>query len=74
MARAVGRRLSSMLQIPVGYDLKGPKMETIPDMEPTPPQKRRESVTVGIIIEKSYIFLPFTIKEPQHVIFNNVAF
>ena len=60
MARAVGRRLSSMLQIPVGYDLKGPKMETIPDMEPTPPQKRRESVTVGIIFEKVTCSLPFT--------------
>ena len=60
MARAVGRRLSSMLQIPVGYDLKGLKMETIPDMEPTPPQKRRESVTVSLIIEIVTRMLPFT--------------
>ena len=63
MARAVGRRLSSMLQIPVGYDLKGPKMETIPDMEPTPPQKRRESVTVGIIIAN--LNLPFSCHSQQ---------
>ena len=51
MARAVGRRLSSILQLPIGYDMKGPKMmASIPEMEPTPPPKRRESVTVSTII------------------------
>lgn len=46
-ARSVGRRLSTMLNLPVGYDVKDPKMmESLPEMEPSPPSNRRESVTV----------------------------
>ena len=48
-ARSVGRRLSTMLNIPVGYDVKEPKMmDNIPEnLDESPPAKRRDSVTVS---------------------------
>lgn len=46
-ARSVGRRLSTMLNLPVGYDMKDSNMmDSIPEIEPSPPTNRRDSVTV----------------------------
>lgn len=49
-ARSVGRRLSHMLNLPVGYNMREPNMmhEYIPETEPSPPAKRRDSVTVSL--------------------------
>ncbi|XP_056002452.1 uncharacterized protein LOC125661894 isoform X2 [Ostrea edulis] len=48
VARSVGRRLSSILNLPQGYNFKDPKrFGCIPEEEGmTPPQQRRKSVTV----------------------------
>ncbi|KAL4216861.1 hypothetical protein ACF0H5_023325 [Mactra antiquata] len=47
-ARSVGRRLSTMLNLPVGYKVQDRRMmgDFIPEGETTPPAKRRDSVTV----------------------------
>mgnify|MGYP000119657413 FL=1 len=46
-ARSVGRRLSTMLNLPIVYDMKDPNMmDSIPETEPSPPSRRRDSVTV----------------------------
>ncbi|XP_052814183.1 uncharacterized protein LOC128241281 [Mya arenaria] len=52
IARSMGRRLSTMLNIPVGYDMKEPNMmDNIPEaVDDTPPTKRRDSVTVTRVI------------------------
>lgn len=49
VARSVGRRLSSILNLPQGYNFKDPKrFGCIPEEEGmTPPQQRRKSVTVS---------------------------
>jgi hypothetical protein len=49
VAKSVGRRLSSMLNLPQGYNFKDPKrFDCIPEEEGmTPPQQRRKSVTVS---------------------------
>ncbi|XP_060602030.1 uncharacterized protein LOC132755228 isoform X2 [Ruditapes philippinarum] len=51
-ARSVGRRLSHMLNIPVGYNVREPNMmhECIPETDPSPPTKRRDSVTVTRVV------------------------
>ena len=47
VARSVGSRLTSMLNLPSGYDFTDArKFQTIPGSDETPPQ-RRKSVTVG---------------------------
>ncbi|XP_062582745.1 uncharacterized protein LOC134244499 [Saccostrea cucullata] len=48
VARSVGRRLSSILNLPQGYNFNDPKtFDSIPEEEGmTPPQQRRKSVTV----------------------------
>ncbi|CAG2243539.1 unnamed protein product [Mytilus edulis] len=47
VARAVGRRLTSMLNLPTGYDLKESKgFVTIPNSTDSTPPQRRKSVTV----------------------------
>jgi len=47
VARFVGRRLTSILNLPSGYDrTDARKFQTIPGDDATPPQ-RRKSVTVG---------------------------
>ena len=48
VARAVGRRLSTMFQLPTGYNFgKSPQMDDVAECEETPPTKRRESVHVS---------------------------
>lgn len=47
-ARSVGRRLSTILNLPVGYDVHDPKMiDCIQETEESPETKRRDSVTVS---------------------------
>lgn len=54
-ARSVGRRLSTMLNLPVGYNMREPKMmdDYIPEIEPSPRTNRRESVTVSTETDES---------------------
>ncbi|XP_052085097.1 uncharacterized protein LOC127722240 [Mytilus californianus] len=54
VARAVGRRLTSMLNLPTGYDLKESKrFVTIPSSTDSTPPQRRKSVTATKIDIKS---------------------
>lgn len=54
-ARSVGRRLSNMLNLPIGYNMQDNKMadDCIPEVE-TPSNKRRDSVTVSPYLGKDH--------------------